>query len=85
MRLGGKQVDADAFEHEPLAVPGRGLLAGGSNDPATDLGRDGRFGERVDEGGRRDQPALRVPPAQERLGADHGVVGEPDLRLKIEL
>ena len=26
-----------------------------------------------------------MPPAQQRLGADHGLVREPDLRLKVEL
>ena len=41
--------------------------------------------ERVDEGARREHAALRMPPAQQRLGADHGVVRQPDLRLEIEL
>ena len=33
----------------------------------------------------RDQAAHRMPPAQQRLGADHGFVGEPDLRLEVQL
>ena len=41
--------------------------------------------ERVDERARREHAALRMPPAQQRLGADHRFVREPDLRLEIEL
>ena len=30
-------------------------------------------------------PRCGMPPAQQRFGADHGLVGEPDLRLEVEL
>ena len=81
----GNRLTPMRLSDEPHGAPGRGLRAGGRDDPAADLRRDGAFGQRVDEGGRRDQPALRMSPAQQRLGAHHGIVGEPDLRLVVQL
>jgi len=39
----------------------------------------------LDEGTRTDHAALRMPPAQQRFGAHHRLVGESDLRLKEKL
>ena len=55
------------------------------DDPAADLGRDRARGQRVDEGAGRENSGNRMAPAHQRLGADHGAVREPDLRLEIQL
>ena len=85
VRLVGKQVDRDTAERKPHRPPRRRLVARRPDDPAADLGGDRAFRERLDECSGRQDAAHRVPPAQQRFGADHGLVREPDLRLEIEL
>ncbi len=49
------------------------------------VGRDRARRQRVDEGARRKNAALRMAPADQRLGADDRFVRQPDLRLEVEL
>ena len=85
VELGREQLDADAAEPQPHGAPSRRLRAGGVDDPAADVRRDGAARQGLDERPRRQDAALRMPPTQQRLGAHHGAVAETDLRLKIEL
>ena len=47
-----------------------------ADDPAADLRRERAFAKRVDERAGRENPALRMSPAQQRFGADHGAVAQ---------
>ena len=81
----GNRLTAIRLRCRPCARQSGGLGAGGVDDPAADLGRDRARGQRVDEGAGREDAGDRMAPAHQRLGADHGAVGEPDLRLEIQL
>ena len=84
--LRGRQVDADANGLAGL-FPGARLTAGGFENPQRDaIGNRRRVHDR-NELARSDQAARRVTPADQGLGAHHGVIGKPHLRLveKLEL
>ncbi len=49
------------------------------------VGRDRACRQRVDEGARRKNAALRMAPADQRLGADDRFVRQPHLGLEVEL
>src|SRR5262249_42977323 len=69
----------------PIARPGGGFLAGGQNDPPTDVQRDGVGRKRLNERARHQHAAFRMQPAQQRFGADNDAVNQPDFRLEINL
>jgi hypothetical protein len=59
-------------------------LARGRQYPSAGFDRDGTFAERVDEGSRRQDASLRMPPAKQGLGADHSAVAAAHLRLEMQ-
>ena len=67
----------------PGAPPCRRFTRRLQNPPAR-LQRRRTLNQRVDESRRREQPALRVLPAQERLGAHHRSVAHSYLRLVVQ-
>ncbi len=71
-----RHFDPATGPHERRAVPARRL----EHDVADGDHRAGRLGER-DELAGRDEPALRVPPATQRLDGDEEPVAQVDLRL----
>jgi len=62
---------ADAAERQARGAPKTELRAGRADDPAPDLGYDRACRQRVDERSRRKDAAFRMPPTDERFGADH--------------
>src|ERR1700674_1934014 len=83
MQLGRKQVDGYPTERKSHRTPGGRSFACRMDDPPADLGGDRAFRKRLDESARRKQTPFWMPPSQQGLGADYGLVLEPDLRLKI--
>jgi hypothetical protein len=80
-QLRWEKVHGNASQRHSGGPPLRRLGASRFDDPSACLGADRICSERVNERARPENSALRVPPAQQRLGASDGAVGKPDLRL----
>ena len=80
----GDMLTAMRRSPRPAAFPGRALAAGLVQDPFVDRQDQARlFGQAQERAGRQ-QAALRVLPAQQRLDADDLVAAQIDLRLIVQ-
>src|SRR4029453_5530896 len=84
LQLRRREVDADT-QGVTGELPGARLPAGGKQHPARDPLRDARWVDARHEFARREQPAHRMTPADQRLGADQPDVAKMDLRLEKQL
>ena len=84
LELPGRDVDRELQPRVAHAVPAPDLGAGGAQHPGADRhDQAGLLGQR-DELGRRHQAEVGMVPAQQRLDAEHGAVGEADLGLVVD-
>lgn len=79
-----RQVDRHQQRRQTGLLPLHGLATGFLQDPGADLdNQPGLFRQR-DKGRRRNQPLLRMQPAQQRLDAHQAAAGQLELRLVVE-
>ena len=86
VELARRGVDADPVDDVPAVqqAPRFDLADGLANDPAADRDDQTAFLQQRYEGVGRHQTVARVVPPQQRLGADHPIVGKLDDRLIME-
>src|ERR1700682_2166745 len=69
---------------KPLRPPGGRHLAGGGQYPSSGFIGYGTFAECVDECPGRQNASVRMLPAEQGFGADHGTVARAHLRLEMQ-